>query len=64
MKVCDDRMLLDKTVGDQVSSWKKSRGLSDDVVVAGHTCSGVTCTYYQLGDVFVCEKTGQVHGIN
>ncbi|GAA0174809.1 hypothetical protein LIER_28123 [Lithospermum erythrorhizon] len=60
-QVCDDRMLLDKTVGDQVSSWKKSRGLSDDIVVAGHTCSGVTCTYYQLGDVFVCEKTGQVH---
>lgn len=61
MKVCDDRVLLDKTVGDQVSIWKKSRGLND-VAVADHACSGVTCTYYQIGDVFVCEKTGQVHG--
>lgn len=59
--MCDDRVLLDKTIGDQVSIWKKSRGLSD-VTVADHACSGVTCTYYQIADVFVCEKTGQVHG--
>lgn len=63
MKVCDDRVLLDKTVSDQVSIWKKSRGLGD-VAAGDHACSGEMCTYYQIGDVFVCEKTGQVHGRN
>lgn len=61
MKVNDDRIILDKTVADQVSSWKSSRGLTDKVDI-DHNCSGVTCTYYQIGDVFVCEKTGRVHG--
>ncbi|KAI9083939.1 hypothetical protein K1719_034197 [Acacia pycnantha] len=56
----DDRMILDKTVADQVSSWKKSRGLSD-TVVTDHACSGETCSYYHIGDVFICEKTGHVH---
>ncbi|QHN97270.1 uncharacterized protein [Arachis hypogaea] len=34
-----------------------------------HRCSGNcsclfwgTCSYYEIGDVFICEKTGQVHG--
>lgn len=57
----DDRVILDKTLADQVSTWKSSRGLPDTVVV-NHACSGETCTYYQIGDVFVCEKTGNVHG--
>jgi len=61
MKLKDDRIILDKTLADQVASWKSSRGLSD-AVVADHTCSGETCSYYQIGDVFICEKTGQVHG--
>lgn len=56
----DDRIILDKTLADQVSSWKSSRGLND-TVVAGHACSGFTCSFYQIGDVFICEKTGQVH---
>ncbi|CAJ1930780.1 unnamed protein product [Sphenostylis stenocarpa] len=56
----DDRIILDKTLADQVESWKSSRGLSD-AVVADHTCSGETCSYYQIGDVFICENTGQVH---
>lgn len=56
----DDRIILDKTLADQVSSWRSSRGLSDTVVM-DHACSGETCTYYQIGDVFICEKTGQVH---
>ncbi|KAL2348749.1 hypothetical protein Fmac_002749 [Flemingia macrophylla] len=56
----DDRIFLDKTLADQVSSWKSSRGLND-TVVAGHACSGFTCSFYQIGDVFICEKTGQVH---
>lgn len=56
----DDSLILDKTLADQVSSWKSSRGLSD-TVVTDHACSGKTCSYYQIGDVFICEKTGQVH---
>ncbi|KAL6979993.1 hypothetical protein U1Q18_021644 [Sarracenia purpurea var. burkii] len=59
-QVNDDRIILDKTLADQVSIWKSSRGLTDNVV-SNHDCSGETCTFYQIGDVFVCEKTGQVH---
>jgi hypothetical protein len=59
-QVNDDRLILDKTVADQVSMWKTSKGLTDKVFI-DHQCSGETCTYYQLGDVFVCEKTGHVH---
>ncbi|KAF3454203.1 hypothetical protein FNV43_RR04650 [Rhamnella rubrinervis] len=59
-QVIDDRIILDKTVADQVSIWKNSRGLTDKVVI-DHACSGETCSYYQIGDVFVCEKTGHVH---
>ncbi|OMO93685.1 hypothetical protein COLO4_16753 [Corchorus olitorius] len=59
-QVKDDSIILDKTVADQVSMWKSSRGLTDKVF-ADHACSGETCSYYQIGDVFVCEKTGQVH---
>ncbi|XP_028054763.1 F-box protein SKIP31-like [Camellia sinensis] len=59
-QVNDDRIILDKTLTDQVSIWKSSRGLTDKVVL-DHDCPGETCTYYQIGDVFVCEKTGQVH---
>ncbi|XLR35601.1 hypothetical protein S83_063501 [Arachis hypogaea] len=36
-----------------------------------HRCSGNcsclfwgTCSYYEIGDVFICEKTGQVHVCN
>lgn len=57
----DDQIILDRTVADQVSTWKSSRGLTDKIVV-DHTCSGETCSYYQIGDAFVCEKTGLVHG--
>ncbi|CAN1143925.1 F-box protein SKIP31 [Linum perenne] len=60
-QVKDDNILLDKTVADQISIWKNRRGLTDSVVV-DHNCSGNTCSYYQIGDVFVCEKTGNVHG--
>lgn len=59
-QVKDDSIILDKTVADRVSIWKSSRGMTDKVVT-DHACSGETCTYYQIGDVFVCEKTGQVH---
>lgn len=59
-QVNDDRIILDKTVADQVSMWKSSKGLSDKVVT-DHACSGETCSYYHIGDVFICEKTGHVH---
>ncbi|KAG8382039.1 hypothetical protein BUALT_Bualt05G0035100 [Buddleja alternifolia] len=59
-QVNDDRLILDKTLADQVSMWKSSRGLAETAVV-NHVCSGESCTYYHLGDVFVCEKTGNVH---
>lgn len=59
-EVDDDHLLLDKTVSDQVSMWKDVRGLTDKVV-NDHACSGETCSYYRIGDVFVCEKTGHVH---
>ncbi|XP_051151634.1 F-box protein SKIP31 [Andrographis paniculata] len=59
-QVNDDRVILDKTLADQVSMWKSSRGLPDNVIV-NHACSGESCTYYRIGDVFVCEKTGNVH---
>lgn len=57
----DDSIILDRTVADQVSMWKSKRGLTDDELVLGHACSGNTCTYTQIGDVFICEKTGRVH---
>uniref|UniRef100_A0A7N0UI03 F-box domain-containing protein n=1 Tax=Kalanchoe fedtschenkoi TaxID=63787 RepID=A0A7N0UI03_KALFE len=58
-QVNDDRIVLDKTVADQVNIWKTSKGLPEMVV--DHACSGDTCTYFQIGDAFICEKTGQVH---
>ncbi|XP_068650045.1 F-box protein SKIP31-like [Aristolochia californica] len=59
-QVNDDHLILDKTVADEVSIWKSSRGMSDDVA-ANHVCSGKTCSYSQIGDVFLCDKTGRVH---
>ncbi|GMY33620.1 F-box protein SKIP31 isoform X2 [Fagus crenata] len=59
-QVNDDRIILDKSVADQVSMWKSSKGLTDKVVT-DHACSGETCSYYHIGDVFICEKTGNVH---
>ncbi|XP_047052870.1 F-box protein SKIP31-like isoform X3 [Lolium rigidum] len=59
-EVNDDKIILDKTVADKVSSWKSRRGLTDDAV-KGHSCSGSTCLYTQIGDAYICEKTGRVH---
>jgi hypothetical protein len=61
LQVNDDKVILDKTVADQVSTWKSSRGLTDESV-KGHSCSGNTCSYTQIGDAYICEKTGRVHG--
>ncbi|XP_047337849.1 F-box protein SKIP31 [Impatiens glandulifera] len=59
-QVNDNRFILDKTVADQISLWKSSKGLSDKVIT-DHACSGETCTYYIIENAFVCEKTGNVH---
>ncbi|GAB2295928.1 hypothetical protein Dimus_030076 [Dionaea muscipula] len=59
-QVIDEGLISDKTVADQVSIWKSSKGLTD-AVTNDHSCSGETCTFYQIEDVFICEKTGQVH---
>lgn len=58
----DDRIILDKTVLEQVSLWKKSKGLADKVVT-GHICLGTKCSYHQIDDVFICKETGNVHGM-
>lgn len=58
----DDRIILDKTVLDQVSLWKKSKGLTDKLVI-GHECLGTKCDYHEIDDVFICKETGNVHGM-
>ncbi|CAN8267437.1 unnamed protein product [Cochlearia groenlandica] len=59
-QMVDDRIILDKTVLEQVSLWKKSKGLTDKVVI-GHACSGTKCSYHQIDDVFICRETGNIH---
>lgn len=59
-QVSDDIFLLDTTVADRITHLKHSRGLPDEFT-AEHVCSGTTCTYSQIGDAFLCEKTGRVH---
>jgi len=59
-QVNDDMFLLDTTVADRITHLKHSRGLPDEFT-AEHVCSGRTCTYSQVGDAFLCEKTGRVH---
>lgn len=59
-QVNDDMLLLDTTVADRITHLKHSRGLPDEFT-AEHVCSGRTCTYSQIGDAFLCEKTGRVH---
>ncbi|KAK8510095.1 hypothetical protein V6N13_103694 [Hibiscus sabdariffa] len=56
----DKSIILDKTIADRVTMWTSSRGLADEADT-DHAFSGETCSYYQIGDVFVCEKTGKVH---
>lgn len=56
----DDIMIPDATVGDQINQLKQHHGLPD-VFTGAHACSGSTCTYSQVGDIFLCEKTGLVH---
>ncbi|CAL5336363.1 unnamed protein product [Camellia sinensis] len=64
-QVNDDRIILDKTLTDQVSIWKSSRGLTDKVVL-DHDCFGETfCddTYREVvldptNELLVCTISG------
>lgn len=59
-QVKDDLIIVDTTVAEQITSWRRSHELPD-VYPGNHLCSGKTCTYFQIGDVFLCEKTGRTH---
>lgn len=59
-QIKDDFIILDTTVAEQITSWRTSQGLPD-VYLGDHVCSGKTCSYSQIGDVFLCEKTGRAH---
>lgn len=59
-QIKDDLIILDTTVAEQITSWRSGHGLPD-VYVGNHVCSGKTCSYSQIGDVFLCEKTGRAH---
>ncbi|KAJ7554098.1 hypothetical protein O6H91_06G124600 [Diphasiastrum complanatum] len=59
-QIKDDMWVVDPSVADQVTAWRKSLKLNDKSV-GNHWCSGKTCSYHQIGDVFLCEKTGCAH---
>ncbi|MCO5567134.1 hypothetical protein L7F22_020820 [Adiantum nelumboides] len=59
-QIKDDLIILDTTVAEQITSWRTSLGLPD-VYLGDHVCSGKTCSYSQIADVFLCEKTGRAH---
>ncbi|KAK8964926.1 hypothetical protein KSP40_PGU022744 [Platanthera guangdongensis] len=56
----EGRRVEELRFADQVSIWRNKRGFTDESV-KGHNCSGKTCTYSHIEDVFLCEKTGRVH---
>jgi hypothetical protein len=59
-QVYDDLVVVDTSVADQITTWRRSQNLPD-VYTGDHSCSGRTCSYYQIDDVFLCEKTGRAH---
>lgn len=63
LQVYDDLVVVDTSVADQITAWRRSQHLPD-VYSGDHSCSGRTCSYYQIGDVFLCEKTGRAHGMH
>lgn len=56
----DDLVVVDSSMADQITAWRRSQKLAD-VYLGDHWCSGKTCSYYQIDDVFLCEKTGRAH---
>ncbi|CAK9204284.1 unnamed protein product [Sphagnum troendelagicum] len=59
-QVHDDLVVVDSSMADQITAWRRSQKLAD-VYLGDHWCSGKTCSYYQIDDVFLCEKTGRAH---
>lgn len=59
-QVYDDLLMVDTSVADQITAWRRRYSLPD-VYVGDHGCSGRSCSYHQIGDVFLCEKTGRAH---
>jgi hypothetical protein len=59
-QVHDDLVVVDSSMADQITAWRHSQKLADPYL-GDHWCSGKTCSYYQIDDVFLCEKTGRVH---
>jgi hypothetical protein len=51
---------LDTTVAEQISAWKAKQTFEGGT--AHHVCSGQRCSYHRIGDVFLCERTGNIHG--
>ncbi|XP_024525483.1 F-box protein SKIP31 [Selaginella moellendorffii] len=59
-QIKDELGVFDPSIADQVTQWRRSHKLSE-VYSGSHTCSGRTCSYHQIGDVYICEKTGCAH---
>ncbi|CAM6108221.1 unnamed protein product [Calypogeia fissa] len=59
-QVRDDLVVIDMTVADHITEWRRNHHLPD-VYLDHHLCSGRTCSYNQIGDIFLCEKTGRAH---
>lgn len=52
-------MKVDTSIADQIREWKAKRTFEP---AAGHVCSGQRCSYHRIGDIFICERTGNIHG--
>ncbi|GBG88284.1 hypothetical protein CBR_g46850 [Chara braunii] len=55
--------MVDSSVADHITAWRKMHSFDEESLLgaADHVCSGKTCSYHQIGDVFLCEKTGKAH---
>lgn len=57
-----DDVLISLTETEHVARWRSQRGLGDGTGPAcRHRCSGLSCAYHQIGDIFLCETTGRAH---
>eukprot|EP00898_Chlorokybus_atmophyticus_P005896 jgi/Chlat1/6307/Chrsp44S05790 len=60
----DDTVMLDTSIADQITVWRRRNGLDgtrQQLAAIDHICSGSSCSYHQIGDVFLCERTGRAH---
>eukprot|EP00897_Mesotaenium_endlicherianum_P000665 jgi/Mesen1/1059/ME000123S00229 len=56
----DDLVVLDTSIADQITEWRRARSLPE-AYGGDHFCSGQQCSYHQIADVYLCEKTGRAH---